>query len=274
MNNDIENELERLHLEPKWRGRYWHIHCPFHEDRNKSAVCFADGWICCFAGCKRQHINKLSGKQIVSYNYEAKDEDKPEELQDFTDLWLDLELLPEEGNVKGVSNKTLNKLGWRKWEGGFGCPAGIFIPYFSPNREKVRFFQIRHTEGDRRFTFAKGCSPICYGLEVLPKCKDYLCFTEGSRDSVILRMCGVPAVAIPSASSGAMLKRMEKYCEKHNLTLVCVGDRDEAGDKLIQNIDGFYIDARTPVGKDIGDFYEQKGLEEVKKYYEVYRSKS
>lgn len=59
---------------------------------------------------------------------------------------------------------------------------------------------------------------------------------------------------------------------EHGLTLVCVGDRDEAGDKLISNITGPFIDARTPVGKDVGDFYAERGLEEVKKYYDVYRT--
>ena len=38
------------------------------------------------------------------------------------------------------------------------------------------------------------------------------------------------------------------------------------------SIEGPYIDARTPVGKDVGDFYEQKGLEEVRRYYAKYRA--
>lgn len=266
----IENELERLGLDPQWRGRYWYIRCPFHEDGHKSAQCFEDGWIHCHAGCPRKHINSISNLN-VRYTSESVPSRVSRELCDFTDLWLDLE--PIQDDVKGVPAGVLRKLGWREWpDNYFGIPGGYFIPYFNTDRSKVRYYQIRHTDGsDRRFTFARGCSPICYGLECLPKCKKYLTFTEGSRDSVILRMCGVPAISIPSASSGAMLRRMEQYSSEHRLILVCCGDRDDAGDKLISNITGPFIDARTPVGKDVGDFYEQKGLEEVKNYYAKYK---
>lgn len=585
----IEAELERLNLNPTWRGRYWHIHCPFHEDRNKSAQCFEDGWIHCHSGCPRRNISSISNLKIA-YN-PSETPVRIHELCDFTDLWLELE--PIKHDVKGVPAGVLRKLGWREWpDNYFGIPGGAFIPYFNTDRSKVRFYQIRHDLPDRRFTFARGCSPICYGLEVLPKCDKYLPFTEGcvspdtevltkhgwvrfdeyngeeiaiydrknnktvfekpskvinfnydgdayefnhrclsllmspdhrivgstqhgkhveymskdrvcsnmrikkaacldegaglpltddeirllvaiqadgclrsnstsqragkrrvyfhfkkdrkwdrlsqliasynthhsitadgyhsilftlpehipytkefdydwimkmtqhqrevflkeipywdgnfvknrtmteysttdkhnadfvqtlatlsgvastlriknkpgirnvcgvermckeaykvtilwgkndttindnnkkkvkysgslhcvrvsteeffvrrdghihvtgnSRDSVILRMCGVPAISIPSASSGAMLKRMERYASEHSLTLVCMGDRDEAGDKLVANLTGTFIDARTPIGKDVGDFYAEKGLEAVKEFYGIYKCK-
>ena len=84
----IENELERLGLDPKFRGRYWHIHCPFHDDRNKSAVCFNDGWICCFAGCPRRHINSLAGSEICSKYSEIAVSGAEQADADWTDLWL------------------------------------------------------------------------------------------------------------------------------------------------------------------------------------------
>lgn len=188
----------------------------------------------------------------------------------FTDLWLDLEPLDANIEVKGVPAIELNKRGWRKWSGGSGVGAGIFIPYFDTTKTVVRFWQVRHLTGERRFTFAPGITPICYGLEQLPKCKRYLCFTEGSRDSVILGMVGVPAIALPSASSDKLLNGIASYCQKNQLTLVAVGDRDEAGEKLLEKLPIGALDFRTPVGKDIGEFYEQKGLEAVKNYYEMF----
>lgn len=272
MEKRIEDELERLGLDPQDRGRYWLIHCPTHEDRNKSAVCFKDGWVHCYAGCPRVHINKLCGdRPIVDY---TSNENTTEEVgkgpTDFTEFWLQFDPIPNDVSVKGVPASELNKRGWRVFPGGWGMRPGLFIPYFSTGRDKVVYFQIRHDEGERRFTFAKGVSPLVYGLEQLSKMSKYLVFTEGSRDSVILGMAGVPAVALPSASSGSHLKKMEQYAEENNLILVCAGDNDEAGDKLISNITGPYIDARTPIGKDIGELYEQEGIEGVKKYYGNY----
>lgn len=265
----ICNELERLGLEPQDRGRYYLIHCPTHDDRNKSAQCFKDGWIHCHAGCPRIHINKLLRQELVPRDYISREEHSSP-IGDFTEFWLQFE--PVDTEVKGVPATALNKRGWRKFPGGWGMRPGIFIPYFNTSRDKVIYYQIRHLEGDRRFTFPKGYTPAVYGLEQLRQCKRYLTFTEGSRDSVILGLAGVPAVALPSASSATHLKKMEEYAKKNNLILVCAGDRDEAGDKLISNLSGLYIDARTPVGKDVGDLYAEQGLEGVKKYYEQYKT--
>ena len=265
----IEAELERLGLDPKYRGRYWHIHCPFHEDNNKSAVCFNDGWIHCFAGCPRRHINTLAGCEVCT-GYSEPTEIESKQC-DWTDLWLSLDTL--ESDVKGVPKSVLNKLGWRWFPGGFGVPAGVFIPYFNEDRSKVEFFQVRHDDPERRFTFAPGCTPTLYGKECLRFAKKYICFTEGSRDSVILRMCGIPTVAVPSASSGHILRELSNLCVERRAILVAISDRDEAGEKLLANLDVPYIDMRTPIGKDVGDFYAEKGLEEVAKYYKEFKVK-
>ena len=54
---------------------------------------------------------------------------------------------------------------------------------------------------------------------------------------------------------------------------MAVCDRDEAGQKLLDNLDVPFIDMRTPVGKDVGDFYAEKGLAEVAKYYSKFKIK-
>lgn len=283
----VEAYLEKLDLNPSDRGHYWLIRCPRHEDRQPSAQCYKDdGFINCNAGCGRFHINEVARERgdplpmqtkhgAHSHGEAQERPSKPKKEEkvvtgNFTDLWLDLEPLSANIEVKGVPAIELNKRGWRKWSGGSGVGAGIFIPYFDTTKTVVRFWQVRHTEGERRFTFAPGVTPICYGMEMLPKCQQYLCFTEGSRDSVILGMAGVPAIALPSASSDKLLNGIADYCLKRQLTLVAVGDRDEAGEKLLAKLPIGALDFRTPVGKDVGDFYEQEGLEAVKRYYEVF----
>lgn len=54
---------------------------------------------------------------------------------------------------------------------------------------------------------------------------------------------------------------------------MAVSDRDEAGEKLLANLDVPYINMQTPVGKDVGDFYAEKGLAEVAKYYKKFKVK-
>lgn len=283
----VEAYLEKLDLNPSDRGHYWLIRCPRHGDRQPSAQCYKDdGFINCNAGCGRFHINEVARergdplpmqtKHGAHSHREAQERpSKPKKEEkvvtgNFTELWLDLEPLSANTEVKGVPAIELNKRGWRKWSGGSGVRAGIFIPYFDTTKTVVRFWQVRHTEGERRFTFAPGITPICYGMEMLPKCQQYLCFTEGSRDSVILGMAGVPAIALPSASSDKLLNGIADYCLKRQLTLVAVGDRDEAGEKLLAKLPIGALDFRTPIGKDVGEFYEQEGLEAVKHYYEMF----
>ena len=269
-NDDIEEVLERFDCNPKWRGRYWLIRCPKHEDRSPSAQCFPDGWINCMAGCGRFHIDSIAGRKVNVQNSNGNYEhEKEEEIKrgDFTNLWADLDPLPNDLDVKGIDGKTLNKLGWRWYPGGNGYYKGIFIPYFNMDRTKVPFFQIRHLEGDRRFTFAKDVTPILWGFDVLPKVKDELCFTEGTRDAAILRSIGVPAVALPSASSGKIMKGLEKYCNDNKIRMVAICDKDEAGEGLLKTLQSPYTDLRSPIGKDVGDFLSERGVEALRAFY-------
>ena len=260
--SEIEDELDRLGLDPVWRGRYWVIHCPQHEDRHKSCVCFEDGWIHCFSGCRRIHINKLVGKDLnIDYSSSEPEEDDSEE-KNYMSKWLDLEPLTEP--IKGVPAHILNKVGWRKYQ-----ENDIFIPYFNMEKDAIPFYQIRHTEGERRFSFAQGQTPITYGLEVLPNVKKFLFVTEGSRDSVILRWAGLNAVALPSASSHKQLRELQDYVRERGIIILWCGDRDEAGEKLMSTLSTLYIDVRCPY-KDIGEMLEQEGINKIKEKYAAY----
>lgn len=284
---EVENYLGTLDLNPIDRGRYWLIRCPRHEDRQPSAQCFKDdGFIECHAGCGRFNVNEVAKErgdplpipfkngsltQKIGSVTPSKPKKDPAPIRgDFTDMWLNLEPLDPSLDVKGIGGMELNKRGWRKFEGGNGLYPGIFIPYFNPNRTKVLFYQIRHLTGERRFTFAPKVTPIVYGMEVLPSCKRFLCVTEGSRDSLILRMAGVGAVALPSASSDKLLDGLCSYCMKNRLKLVWVGDRDDAGEALMAKATCPLLDYRTPIGKDVGDFFEEQGIEAVREYYKMF----
>lgn len=89
MEEKIENELDRLGCEPKWRSNYWLIKCPKHKDRSPSAQCFPDGWIACHAGCGRFHINSL-GKNVVPFRGENEEHrakrEKEEKVKRVTSL--------------------------------------------------------------------------------------------------------------------------------------------------------------------------------------------
>lgn len=261
--SEIEDELDRLGLDPVWRGRYWVIHCPQHEDRHKSCVCFEDGWIHCFSGCRRIHINKIAGKHLNIDYSSSEPQEEPIHDQDYMDTWKELEPLTEP--VKGVPAYVLNEVGWRK------CGEhDIFIPYFSVSGKKIPFYQIRHTQGERRFSFAPGQTPITYGLDVLPKVKKFLFITEGSRDSVILRWAGLNAIALPSASSHKQLEKIQQYVKERGIIICWCGDRDEAGEKLMSTLHTLYVDVRCKY-KDIGEMLEAESINNIKEFYASYR---
>lgn len=261
--SEIVDELERLGLDPKWNGRGWVIHCPQHPDRNKSCICWADGWIRCFAGCRPIKLEWLLGKHIdIDYESLSEATEGTEEEKDYTDLWMSLKPLTEP--VKGVPAHVLNKVGWRKYN-----EHDIFIPYFNALRTAIPFYQIRHTQGERRFTFAPGQTPIVYGQDVLPDVKKYLFVTEGSRDSVILRWAGLNAVALPSASSLNSEDWLAKYVKENKIMICWCGDRDEAGEKLRKNLHALHIDVRCDY-KDIGEMLVREGINKIREKYEKY----
>lgn len=281
--------LEKLDLNPRQTPKGWSIRCPWHDDNHNSAIYFSDdGFIGCQACNERKHINVLcrergdkpvlplkNGQQARSHRSASALKKKEPSVKrgDFTEMWLDLDPLPNDLEIKGVPALELNKRGWR-WFGGNGAvKAGVFIPYFNTVRDHVYFYQVRHLEGERRFTFAPGITPMCYGMENLPLCQRFLAYTEGSRDAVILSMAGIPAIALPSCSSDKLLQGLCDYCSKHSLTLLAVCDKDDAGDELVRKLTCPALDVRTPVGKDVGDFFEQKGLKAVQDYYAPFAPK-
>lgn len=283
MDDRIYDELVRLDLNPKRCAKGWSIRCPNPNhngnghDRNNSAFCFADrGTIYCYSGCPRTGINKIAGREIVplghvsSYSTSGVSSPaEPKKLQaDFTKYWEQLDFVDHD--VKGVPAEELNRRGWRKYPGG-KLPAGVFIPYFDCSRQKVEFAQIRHENGPRRFSFPSGgFKQQLYGKENLKIAKSYIALTEGSRDSVILTMAGLPAVAVPNAQSHDLLDEFGEMCENYGLKAVLALDTDEAGMQLLERAKFPHILRPSPVGKDVGDLYAEQGLDAVKRYYQPF----
>ena len=262
--------LKRVEANPRRTSKGWSIRClnPDHMDNNNSAIVFDDYWVHCFGGCPRFNLlgANYRGKDIPKERYEPK---IVRSQVDYFDYWLSLDILDE--GIKGIPARHLNALGWRKLpaDNSLGLREGIFIPYFTTGRNQILFFQVRHSSGDRRFSFLSGVTPTCNGYESLPRMGRFLPFTEGSSDRAVLELLGIPTLAFPSASSGALLKGAAKYAKDNNLILVACSDNDTAGDNLLRVLDGVstYIDLRPPAPyKDYGDMYEQAGSKAVSDY--------
>lgn len=270
MEDAIYNKALQMDLNPRVTPKGFSVRCPRHDDKRNSAIIFKnDGWIHCFATCGRWNFMGTNYAPVQE-NYEVKKRVQEDTiLVDYYDYWLSLEILDE--GIKGIPANTLNKLGWRKLPGQnqLHLPPGIFIPAFNASRTKIPFAQVRHLEGDRRFSFPSRVKPLAFGMESVGALQKYLPFTEGNSDRAVLEAAGIQAIAIPSGSSGGILRSMGEWAVQHNILLVAISDNDAVGDKLLRSLDGVapYIDARVEGYKDIGEKLEAEGLSSIVQEY-------
>lgn len=270
MEEAIYEKASSLGLNPRPTPKGYSIRCPKHSDRRNSAIVFKDdGFAACLAGCGRWNF---MGTYIAprEENYQVKErEDEDNLVVDYYDYWLSLSPLDE--GIKGLSANVLNSLGWRKLPSNnqMGLPPGIFIPAFSPSRTSIPFAQVRHTSGDRRFSFPPRVKPLAFGMESTEKFQRYLPFTEGNSDRAVLEAAGIPAIALPSGASGRLLRSVGEWAIRQGLLLVAVSDNDAVGDKLLHSLDGTapYVDARVEGYKDIGEMFEAEGLAAIERRY-------
>lgn len=266
---ELYDYLIRVEANPRRTTKGWSVRClhPNHQDKNNSAIVFDDGWHHCFAGDKR--FNLYGANYRGAAPKEAYEPKTVRGTIDYFDYWLSLEPLDE--GIKGLPARHLNSLGWRKLEDNniLGTKGGIFIPYFGMDRNQILFYQVRHLEGKRRFTFTPGVTPIANGYESLPSMGKFLPFTEGASDRAVLEFVGIKAVALPSASSGSLLKGLAKHAKSKGMVPVACTDNDDAGDKLLAALSNVstYIDLRAPSPyKDFGEMFEDKGAKAVRAY--------
>lgn len=272
MDEEIYAKAYEMGLKPKRTAKGFSILCPLHEDHNHSAIVYSnDGYAQCFAGCGRwRFMDKGYESRVSSENGEGGDwEDGDQPNTDLYNFWLELE--PVDEDIKGIPKNHLNKLGWRKLPAGniLHLRPGIFIPAFSEDKTTIPYGQVRHLGGDRRFSFISGAKQIPYGLEVLKETQRFVAFTEGNSDRAVLELAGIHAIALPSGSSGRILRKLGAYCNEAEKILVAVSDNDAVGDKLLESLMGIapFIDARVKGYKDIGEAYLDKGIDWVKQQY-------
>lgn len=284
---EVFRELDAAHLQYKDGYKYILSQCPLHEDRNPSVQIFkADWWVNCMAGCGRFHITKAfpalrsttHGASSYQKRYDthepklnstqtlrtARKENKVQKeykKMDLMEYWKGLKPIPEGTTFKTMDAEHLNSLGWRVEEGGMGVGTGWFIPYFDSNKQTIPFGQVRHHSGPVRFHFAKDLEPRVYGTWNIEPGTIFI--VEGCSDGAVLDYCNTPWVALPSASSGTLLKKMAAHCHSIGAQLVYAGDNDDAGDKLRQALDEIGIPHRVKQPpkkyKDWGDFLEAEG---------------
>lgn len=278
---DVLRALDNAGLRYKNGSRYITTCCPFHEEKNPSAQIFKDDWfVNCMAGCGRHHITKafpeLSGSSQTHSNTNSatlgasasasgirvsKMAQNEYIEYDLFDTWRNLPEIPVDFKFKSIPVSTLNGLGWRMLNGELpGMGNGIFMPYFDFHKKTIPFGQTRHLTGDRRFTFLAGARPTMYGKWNIDNAKLFL--VEGASDAAVMQECGLPWIAAPSASSGAIVHDFALFCKAKNISLVYAGDRDAAGDKLKEELDKVipYRVCQVPAQfKDWGDYFEAVG---------------
>lgn len=269
---EIYEKAMAMGLQPRRTPKGYSILCPRHEDNHHSAVVYSnDGWAQCFGTCGRWNfLGHHADRRTDEYEVKIKEESDGGVFIDYYDYWLTLD--PLEQDIKGIPASFLNALGWRKlqYPNKLNLPAGIFIPAFNAERTQINFCQVRHEEGNRRFSFPSGVQQSLFGLESLDSGLGYIAFTEGNSDRATLEYCGISAIALPSGSSGKLLKELGRYALDNGLLLVSVSDNDAVGDNILKELTGVYpfIDARVSDGfKDINDYYNAFGREGVREKF-------
>jgi len=277
---DVLRCLEQQGLQYKNGQRYILSQCPLHDDASPSAQIFKDDWfVLCHANCEggRFHITKAfpelrnsqrGGEGSGVYSSRSPIISKANKVITYKTFdqmayWKTLPLIPRTHQFKSIPLEVLDDLGWR-W---VAEKKSYYLPYFNMYKTQIPFSQLRHLEGDRRFTFLKDAKPIAYGLWNLDNPKLFI--VEGASDCAVMQTCGVPWIGMPSASSGAILSGLAGYCKKNDIVLVFAGDNDSAGLGLLKSIEGivpYRIKQPRAPYKDWGDMYEAEGIESVRDY--------
>lgn len=281
--NDVLRELENAGLQYRVQSRYIVAQCPLHDDKNPSAQIYKNDWfVLCHAGCEggRFHITKafpnLSKNSRDGYNINFQSRMPSEGLEmrqeaKYNDasasifaMWQSLPPIPASHALHKVPADVLNYHGWRYDEKN----NRYLIPYFKPDRKTIVFAQWRNLSGPVRFSFWKDAKPILYGSwNIEPN--ETLFLVEGTSDAMVLDYCAVPWVAIPSASSGELIRKIAPWLKSHNIQIVFAGDNDDAGNKIRDVLDEvLYYRVRQPKRgyKDWGEMLEAEGDEAISDY--------
>jgi hypothetical protein len=273
MREQIMDCLMHAGLRFQDRGRYFNSQCPKHDDTHPSSQVFMDGWVNCLGPCGRFHISEIfPSLRDTDYRPSAyRDQPKYESTQreykkvDLIETWKSMPLIPRDHVFKAIPLEILDNMGWRWTEGELGMGKGYFIPYFSANKQHIPFAQVRHLDGERRFSFLKDTQPVMYGSWNIANTK-FIYLVEGSSDGAVMELVGVPWIAAPSSASVDLVMKLADFCKKHGITIIYGGDNDAAGNKLLAALENrvqFRMGQPPKIFKDWGDMLLAKGLEAV-----------
>lgn len=168
----------------------------------------------------------------------------------FHDMFADIPTLGAQMQWKWHTNQVK---GWGE---------GIFIPYVEEGKMITARLRLVNPKPDQpRFLSMPGNTMHPYNLDVVMTHKDVF-VTEGETDCLTANMLGLPAVAIPGATSGKAIARLIAKAQEYGTRLIVIPDNDEAGEKFTHRLMMEGFDAKVavdvihvPFTKDLNDWY-------------------
>jgi DNA primase len=116
----------------------------------------------------------------------------------------------------------------------------------------------------QKYLGLEGLETNLYNVGDLKKTGDAVAVCEGELDAITLSMSGIPAVAVPGASSW---KKHYRLCLEDFTRVYAFGDADDAGKslnkKLIESVRA--VPVRLPKGEDCNSLYLTGGADALKR---------
>jgi DNA-binding transcriptional ArsR family regulator len=215
--------------------------CPAHDDSEPSLHLSEspDGTLLwhCHAGCPQdavqRELERIAGMQPATARpipprrrqQQQPASDAPEMAQALRNFGI-----AELADAKRLDAEKL--IAWHVRELPDG---GIEIPYLTPEGEQHAVRYRLALEGDNRFRWRQGDTPILYGLWRLGEWtgSDTLYLCEGETDTLTLWHAGLPALGIPGATAWreAWWREVEAFSR-----IVAIPDADQAGSQLVEKL--------------------------------------
>lgn len=145
----------------------------------------------------------------------------------------------------------------------------LAIPYLTPaGPVNFRFRCLEQhgcsEAGHGKYLGLEGLETNLYNVGDLKKTGDAVAVCEGELDAITLSMSGIPAVAVPGASSW---KKHYRLCLEDFTRVYAFGDADDAGKslnkKLIESVRA--VPVRLPKGEDCNSLYLTGGADALKR---------
>jgi hypothetical protein len=211
----------------------WGLHCPLHEDRNRSASLNIHNsqWFCqvCREGGFVDELMKRRSEWLIYDHYSSGGFSAPAALSDaevagwHSALISDDTILTEFMQRRGLGVEILQEytVGYDQESGAFTIP----IRNAAHQLVNVRRYQLDPPDGRRKIWSVKGHgNPFLYPINQLDS--DYLVVCEGEWDALATIQAGIPAITRTAAATTWDPKWSKLFSGK--VVYLC-HDRDNAG---------------------------------------------